>query len=527
MNKFTQTFRQQHLESLYQKGKQDYCYNGFKKIAFLSLIMILMRLITFGQQNNVIGILITSSFLLIILVMTFLIIRFCQSSTIFCMIFINNLLILLQLSDQSDQSNQFILGTNVAIAHISILLIIDYKLTLMSIFIQTALKLFIAAILDGNIDAFSIILSIFCPLCFISIVHTIEKHKRLLFLSNNQGNDWHSLLPSIITDPFILFTYDEERMCFRYKNSSQIYHFPYCASELQAEENFRQFLRMAFIGQISLEQFILNRIEKQTKFFDLNQFTLKSNQQDSTDFEERSILLAELYHLEDNFLIVLEQSKQRALTLQSTKDQLIDLIGQHQQLVQNFLKKQGSIINRCILNQYNRMHLIYQVKLHHMYFEGKYKVSNSFQKLQFASETVNLNFKIIFLSMISLFKKAYKDWNFYFDCSDTQYDVIHYKDMAQDFIIQLLQVTLRKTNNDYQTQTRILLHSKSELLFIRIICVNTYLLAENLNKNLVVKYFLKFHSPETEIKVTEGGVFIQLYKDVSILKSLDKFESYN
>ncbi|CAD8093333.1 unnamed protein product [Paramecium primaurelia] len=527
MNKFTHTFRQKHLESLYQKGKQDYCYNGFKKVTFITLIMILMRLITFGQQNNVIGILVASISLLIIFVMSILIMRFYQSGTIFCMIFINNLLILIQLQDQSDQTNQFILGTNVAIAHSSILLIIDYKLTLLNIFFQTALKLFIAALLDGNIDITSIILSICCPICFISVVHTIEKQKRLLFLSNNQGNDWHCLLPSIISDPFILFTYDEERMCFRYKNSNQIDHFPYSSFELQAEENFRQFLRMSLIGNITTEQFILNRIEKQTKFFDLNQFTLKPNDYDSTDFEEKSILLAELYHLEDNFLIVLEQSKHRAQTLQSTKDNLINLIGKHQQLVQNFLKKQGQIINHCILSQSNKIQLIHQLKLHHMYFQSKYKISNSFSQIQFTSETVNANFKQLFLSIISLFKIAYKDYNFYFDCSETQYDVVHYKDMAQDFIVQLMQVTLRKTNNDFKTQTKILLHSKSELLFIRIICINTYLLAEHLNKNLVIKNFLKFHSPQLEVKVTEGGVFIELYKDVSILKSFDKFESFS
>ncbi|CAK69715.1 unnamed protein product (macronuclear) [Paramecium tetraurelia] len=527
MNKFTHTFRQQHLESLYQKGKQDYCYNGFKKVSFLSMIMILMRLIAFGQSNNVVGILVASTSLLIIFVMSILIMRFYQSGTIFCMIFINNLIILVQLQDQSDQTNQFILGTNVAIAHSSILLIVDYKLTLLNIFFQTGLKLFIAALLDANIDASSIILSVFCPLCFVSVVHTIEKQKRLLFLSNHQGNDWHCLLPSIISDPFILFTYDEDRMSFRYKNSNLIDHFPYSSFELQAEENFRQFLRMSTLGKITLEQFILNRIEKQTKFFDLNQFTLKPNEHDSTDFEEKSILLAELYHLEDNFLIVLEQSKHRAQTLQTTKDNLINLIGKHQQLVQNFLKKQGQIINNCILSQNNRMQLIYQLKLHHMYFEGKYKVSNSFQQVSFTSETVCANFRQLFLSTIQLFKKAYKECNFQFDCSETQFDVVHYKDMVQDFILQLVQVTLRKSNNDFKKQTRFLLHSKSELLFIRIICMNTYLLAENLNKNLVIKNFLKFHSPQLEVKVTEGGVFIELYKDVSVLKSFDKFESFS
>lgn len=50
---------------------------------------------------------------------------------------------------------------------------------------------------------------------------------------------------------------------------------------------------------------------------------------------------------------------------------------------------------------------------------------------------------------------------------------------------------------------------------IRIICINSYLLVDNLNKNLVIKLYLKLHSPEIEIKATDNGIFISLYKDIT------------
>ncbi|CAK65449.1 unnamed protein product (macronuclear) [Paramecium tetraurelia] len=526
MNKFTQTFRQQHLESLYQKEKEQYCYDTFRKIAFLSFIITLIRLISFARQENVVGILITSSILSILILMYVLILKFCSSGAIFCMAFINNMLILLQINDQQG-TNQFILGTNLAIAHTTILLIIDYKLAVINIFFQTTFKLLIAGLFDTQTDTCSVVLSILCPLCFISIISTIDKQRRLLFLSNNQGNDWHQLLPSVISDPFVLFSFDHNRMSFKYKNSSKIDRFPYCNQELSQEDNFKQFFRLQHISEVSIEQFILNRIEKQSKFFDLNQFTLRPNQYDSVDFEETNILLAELYHLDDTFLIVLEQSKQKALYIESTKDNLINLIGQHQQLVHNFLKKQASLINMSLQNESSRVQLLYQLKLHHLYFSGKYKISNSFSQANKYFETVNIDFKNVFLAIISLFEKAYSGINIQFDCTDSRFDVVHYKDMSQDFIIQLLQMSLRKTTRDQSSKTRILLHTKSEILFVQIICLNSYILLENLNKNLVIRLYLKLHSPESEIRLSDNGIKIQLYKDVSQLKSLNKFQEYN
>ncbi|CAD8119602.1 unnamed protein product [Paramecium sonneborni] len=523
MNKFSQTFRQQHLETLYQKEKEQYCYDTFKKIAFLSFVITLIRLVSFAHQENVVGILITSAILSMIILMSILIFKFCSSGTIFCMVFINNLLVLLQLHGY-EGTNQFILGTNLSIAHTTILLIIDYKLAVINTFFLTTFKLLIAGLFDGQTDSCSIILSIICPLCFVSVVYNIEKQRRLLFLSNNQGNDWYQLLPSVISDPFVLFSFDPNRMSFKYKNSSKIDRFPYCNQEFSQEDNFRQFFRLQHISGVTIEQFILKRIEKQSQFFYLNQFTLKPNQFDSVDFEETNILLAELYHLDDNFLIVLEQSKQRAQYLQSTKDNLINLISQHQQLVYNFLKKQATLINLSLQNETSRIQLLYQLKLHHLYFQGKYKISNSFSQNNKQLQTVCIDFKQLFIAIISLFQKAYIDINLQFDFTDNKFDAIQYKDMPQDFIIQLLQVILRKTTTDQKFKTRIILHSKFEILFIQIICLNSFILVENLNKNLVIKLYLKLHSPESEVRVNENGINIQLYKDVSQLKSLNKFQ---
>ncbi|CAD8206330.1 unnamed protein product [Paramecium pentaurelia] len=525
MNKFSQTFQQKQLEILYQKEKEQYCYDNFKKIAFLSFIIALIRLISFANQENVAGILITSTILSIILLMSILILKFCQSGTIFCMVFINYLLILHQVHDQQN-SNQFILGTNLAIAHTTILLIIDYKLAAINIFIQTIIKLIIAGFLDGKTDMCSIVLSILCPICFISILFSIEKERRLLFLNNNQGNDWHQLLPSVISDPFVLFSFDHNRMCFKYKNSNKIDRFPYCTLEFSQEDNFRQFFRLQHISGVTIEQFVLDRIDKKSKFFDLNQFTLKPSQYDSIDFEETNILLAELYNIDDNFLIVLEQSKQRTQYLQSTKDKLINLIDQHQQIVQNFLKKQATLINLSLQNEISRVQLLYQLKLHHLYFQGKYKISNSFSQANTYFETVSIDYKQIFISIISLFQKAYSDIKLQFDCTDNKFDVIHYKDMPQDFIIQLLQITLRKTT-DQRSHIRLILHSKSEIIFIQIICLNSYILLENLNKNMVIKLYLKLHSPDSQIRINDNGINIQLYKDVSQLKYLNKFQEQN
>ncbi|CAD8124249.1 unnamed protein product [Paramecium sonneborni] len=523
MNKFTQTFKQHHLETLYQKEKEQHCYDTFKKIALLSFVITLIRLISFAQQENVVGILITSAILSLIILMSILIFKFCSSGTIFCMVFINNLLVLHQVYDQQG-TNQFILGSNLAITHTTILLIIDFKLAAINSFFQTTFKLLIAGLFDGQTDSCSIILSILCQICFISVLYTIEKQRRLLFLRNNQGNDWHQLLPSVINDPFVLFSFDHNRMCFKYKNSNKIDRFPYCKQEFQQEDNFRQFFRLQQISNVTIEQFILNRIEKQTNFFDLNQYTLRPNQYDSVDFEETNILLAEFYHLDSNFLIVLEQSKLRAQYLQSTKDKLINLIGQHQQLVYNFLKKQATLINLSLQNETSRIQLLYQLKLHHLYFQGKYKISNSFSQAYTYFQTACIDFKQLFTAIISLFQKAYIDINLQFDTTDNRFDAIHYKDMPQDFIIQLLQITLRKTTTDQRSKIRIILHSKLEILFIQIICLNSFILLENLNKNLVIKMYLKLHSPESQIKISDNGINIQLYKDVSQLKSLNKFQ---
>ncbi|CAD8206071.1 unnamed protein product [Paramecium octaurelia] len=526
MNKFTQTFQQQHLETLYQKEKEQYCYDNFKKTALLSFIIALIRLISFANEENIAGILITSIILSIILLMSILILKFCSSGTIFCMVFINNLLILHQIHDQQG-TNQFILGTNLAIAHTSILLIIDYKLAAINIVCQTLFKLLIAGLFDGKTDSCSVILSILCPICFVSVVYNIEKERRLLFLSNNQGNDWHQLLPSVISDPFVLFSFDHHRMCFKYKNSSKMDRFPYCTQEFSQEDNFRQFFRLQHISGVTIEQFILNRIDKKSKFFDLNQFTLRPNQYDSVDFEETNILLAELYNLDDNFLIVLEQSNQRTQYLQSTKDKLINLIGQHQSIVYNFLKKQATLINLSLQNETSRIQVLYQLKLHHLYFQGKYKISNSFSQAKTYFETVSIDYKQLFLAIISLFQKAYSDVNLQFDCTDTKFDVVHYKDMPQDFIIQLLQITLRKTTLDQRSKIRIILHSKLEILFVQIICFNSFILFENLNKNSVIKLYLKLHSPDSEIRIGENAINIQLYRDVSQLKSMNKFQEEN
>lgn len=52
------------------------------------------------------------------------------------------------------------------------------------------------------------------------------------------------------------------------------------------------------------------------------------------------------------------------------------------------------------------------------------------------------------------------------------------------------------------------MHSKSEILFIQIICLNSYILLENMNKNLVIKLYLKLHSPESDIRLSDNGIHI-------------------
>ena len=140
-----------------------------------------------------IGILITSAIMLMLVLMVILIVKFCASGAIYCLLLINHLLILLQLYDNTE-TNDFLLGTNLAIIHTTILLVLDYKLAIINSLIQSAIKLLIAGLFDGKTDPCSVILSILCPLCFLSIAKVFDKQRRQIFLSQSQGNDWRIIL---------------------------------------------------------------------------------------------------------------------------------------------------------------------------------------------------------------------------------------------------------------------------------------------------------------------------------------------
>lgn len=143
----------------------------------------------------------------------------------------------------------------------------QFRFATCSLVLQMIAKLLISRFQD-HLDISSILMSLICPAAIVIVLYEIERGKRNLFLSNNNEKNWRTIrayldciLPSVITDPFILFTYDNERLNFSLKKMKNIHKFPCYEPEKSPDQNFKQFLRHYKYQKMIFEKFVLSQVD--------------------------------------------------------------------------------------------------------------------------------------------------------------------------------------------------------------------------------------------------------------------------
>lgn len=79
--------------------------------------------------------------------------------------------------------------------------------------------------------------------------------------------------------------------------------------------------------------------------------------------------------------------------------------------------------------------MLIRVKLHHLYFLGKYRISNSLNKLLHIPAYLCFDFKALFQTILYEFALAYPESQNLIDFTASNYSIIADKEMISDLII--------------------------------------------------------------------------------------------
>ncbi|KAM3134708.1 hypothetical protein pb186bvf_013183 [Paramecium bursaria] len=370
----------------------------------------------------------------------------------------------------------------------------------------------------------------FNPVYFISLIllsfsilmvsYINEKYRRLAFLHQFTNRQWESIIPTLIQNPFLLFTFDEERMIFRIKlfNDIQISDW---GVKTDQSENLRYFLRTYYVGKETLEQYIVSKLKRTSVTqSELLEQKLKITKEDKYNDQQKQIAItfSQFELSETVFMIVFDQNEERVKGLEKIKNALIQGINQHQELTLNFIKKQLALINQSI-NLNPGIDFLYKLKLHCLYFQGRFTQCNSFQDIE--EDVKFFSLKFLIKEVVHIYEMAFPQQKFEITFSEThEYQMFSNLKLVQIYILTIFQSLYRQQN-----QPVIYIHIKElnqeiKKIQILITCYDSYDIVKQLLTNQIFYKIQTRICPSTKIKVKNEAIMFILYQDLEQLNQI-------
>ncbi|CAD8119600.1 unnamed protein product [Paramecium sonneborni] len=437
--------------------------------------------------------------------------------------FTNIIILFLQIraNQYSNPQSIYLSGQNIMIFN----MIMFYFSSIQEAPIQLLLFLISRCLITGLVndifigqDLISIVITSIGILIFIYQNDKIQREHFLLQFSDKQ---WEQTLSTIIQSPFVMFTFDEERLNFNLKIANDMKGICW-DNEKAPSENLRFFLRSFKMGNDNLEQYLVTRSRTCSDYTKIYQFQLRIQRNEQIYGTKKYVIrFSDFYLREQVFLIVFDQHEQKIRTLEKVKTALIQGINQHQNLTINFLEKQLQLIQNIIISN-NYISTIYKMKIHCMYFIGKYTQCNSFQEIE--QKIIQINITDMIKGLIHIYCMAYKQIQIEF--SSTTFEDIYIfsnEQLLNIFLVIIFQTLIRIFQNGKTVFVHISeINTQKDLELIKIsILFNN---SEELKQKLVFNsLFYKIQvrlSPKVDIVYNDNACHFEIYKDLNQLNAI-------
>ncbi|CAD8124247.1 unnamed protein product [Paramecium sonneborni] len=371
-------------------------------------------------------------------------------------------------------------------------------------------------------DIISIVITTLVILIFI---YQNDKIQRGYFLLQFSDKQWEQTLPIIIQSPFIMFTFDEERLNFNLKIANDMTGICW-DNEKAPSENLRFFLRSFKMGNDNLEQYLVTRSRTCSDYKKIYQFQLRIQRNESIYGTKKFIIrFSDFYLREQVFLIVFDQHEQKVRILEKVKTALIQGINQHQSLTINFLQKQQQLIQNLIISN-NSLCTIYKMKIHCMYFIGKYTQCNSFQEIE--QKIISINITEMIKELIQIYCMAYKQIQIEFSSSTfEEISIFSNEQLLNIFLVIIFQTLIRLCQNGKTVFVHVSeINTQKDLELIKISVL--FNKSEELKQKLVYNsLFYKIQvrlSPKVDIISDNNSCHFEIYKDLNQLNAIRMLE---
>ncbi|CAD8045004.1 unnamed protein product [Paramecium primaurelia] len=371
-------------------------------------------------------------------------------------------------------------------------------------------------------DLISIIITTLSILIFIYQNDQIQREHFLLQFSDKQ---WEQTLPVVIQSPFVMFTFDEERLNFNLKIANDMTGICW-DNEKAPSENLRFFLRSFKMGNDNLEQYLVTRSRTCSDYKKIFQFQLRIQRNEQIYGTKKYIIrFSDFYLREQVFLIVFDQHEQKIRILEKVKTALIQGINQHQNLTINFLQKQQQLLQNLIVSN-NSISTIYKMKIHCMYFIGKYTQCNSFQEIE--QQIIQINITDMIKGLIHIYCMAYKTIQIEFSSSTFEDIYIFSNEQLLNIFLVIIFQTLVRI---FQNGKTVFIHisetnNQQDLELIKISVL--FNKSEELKQKLVYnQLFYKIQvrlSPKVDIVSNDNSCHFEIYKDLNLLNAIRMLE---
>ncbi|CAD8180163.1 unnamed protein product [Paramecium pentaurelia] len=441
--------------------------------------------------------------------------------------FTNNLLCVLQVCANYYKYPQciYINGQNVMIFNMTMFYFSSIQEAPIQLIVFLGSRLLISGLVNDFFIVQDFIQIIITTLCILLFIYQNDQNQRAHFQLQFSDKQWEQTLPVIIQNPFLMFTFDDERINFNLKLQNDMQKI-FWDNEKAPSENLRSFLRSYKMGNDNLEQYILNRTRSCSDYKKIFLHSLRIQRFDQESESKKTVIrLSDFYLGQQVFLIEFDQHEQKIRQLSKLKDALIQGINQHQNLTINFLKKQLNLMQNAI-NSKNTIEHIYKLKIHCMYFIGKYTQCNSFQDIEEKIQQINITEMV--KDLIHTYSMAYKHIQIEFSSNSFEdiYGLTN-QQLLNIFLVILFQTFVRLNSNGktifvHLADTKS--NSEFQLIKISILFDKTEEFKQKLiNNQLFYKIQVRL-SPKVDIINLENSSQFLIYKNLQQLNDIRMLE---
>ncbi|CAD8153538.1 unnamed protein product [Paramecium octaurelia] len=249
MNKYTLRFKSQKIEDEYQQSRvHTISIPVFKFGSACLFIIATFKLILLALDNNIelMPILIVCQ---IYSILSFILLVFNMHKINIQLILLAYLFIAYELIIKTDTNPQALslYQSNFTICGVIIILISEFRESLLIIVSTFFFRIIYVMMMETqkSYAIYSTTLILMCFMCFLSYKFNILN--RTSFLLSQYDYMWESIFPKIVDNPYLIFTFNEDKLEFVLKSQNRI------SFECNTTQQLKEFLRDWHLNQDSLE----------------------------------------------------------------------------------------------------------------------------------------------------------------------------------------------------------------------------------------------------------------------------------